>query len=88
MYSTNSSSASLVTVVRIVHIRVHVPRVAVATIRRQGLVEETQYHHHYGICKTWLLQLLLSTKNLTSEFFAFLFDPKIFLRLNPLQRMT
>ena len=39
--------------IRITRIRMHVPRVAAATIRGRGLVEETQYQHHYGICKTF-----------------------------------
>ena len=44
---------SLVTVVRIICIHVRVPRVAAATIWGQGLVEETRYHHYYGVCKTF-----------------------------------
>ena len=46
----NSPSASPVTVVRIIRIRVRVPRVAAATIRGRSLVEEIRYH--YGVCKT------------------------------------
>ena len=53
LYNTNSPSASPVTVVRIIRMRVRVPRVAAATIRGRGLVEETRYHHHYGVCKTF-----------------------------------
>ena len=46
-------------------------------------------HHHYGVCKTLLPQLLLSTKNLTSREVKtrHLFDQKKISRLNPLQRM-
>ena len=44
LYTTNIPSASLVTIIRI-----HVPRVAMATIRGRG---EIRYHHHYGVCKT------------------------------------
>ena len=40
------------TVVRIIRIRVRVPRVAVATIRGRGLVDEIRYHRHFGISKT------------------------------------
>ena len=52
---TALKSASLVAVVRIIRIRVRVARVAVATIRGRGLVEETRYHHHYGVCKTFVV---------------------------------
>ena len=43
--------------------------VAAATIRGRGLVEEMRYHHHYGVCKTFVVAAaaLLSTKNLTSR---------------------
>ena len=44
--NTNSPSASPVTVVRIIRIRVRVPRVDAATIRGRGLVEEVRYRHH------------------------------------------
>ena len=40
------------TVVRIIRVRVRVPRVVAATIGGRGLVEEMWYHHHYGVCKT------------------------------------
>ena len=43
------------TVVRIIRLRVRVPRVAAATIRGRGLVEEIRYHHHYGVCKTFVV---------------------------------
>ena len=55
LYNTNSPSASPVTVVRIIRIRVRVPRVAAATIWGRGLVEEIRYHHHYGVCKTFVV---------------------------------
>ena len=51
----NSPSASLVTVVRIIRIRVHVPRISAAIVRGLGLVEEIRYHHHYGVCKTFVV---------------------------------
>ena len=51
LHNKNSPSASPVTVIRIICIRVRVPRVAAATIRGWGLVEEIRYHHHCGICK-------------------------------------
>ena len=88
LYNTNSPSAGLVAIVRI--IRECVPRVAVATIQGWGLVEEVRYHHNYGICRAFLLlQLLLSTKSLSSREVkarntAFLFEQKY---LNPLQYM-
>ena len=53
LYITNSRSASPVTVIRIIRIRV--PRVAVATIRGRGQVEEIWYHHYYGVCKTFVV---------------------------------
>ena len=40
------------TVVSIIRVHVRVLRVAAATIRGRGLVEEIWYHHHYGVCKT------------------------------------
>ena len=43
LYNTNSPSASLVTVVRIIRRRVRVPRVAAARGR-----------DHYGVCKTFV----------------------------------
>ena len=49
LYNTNNPSARLVTVIRIIRIRVRVPRVAATTIRGRGLVEEK----HYGVCKTF-----------------------------------
>ena len=54
LYNTNSPGASPVTVVRIIraYVRVRVPRVA---IRGRGLVEEIRYHHHYGVCKTFVV---------------------------------
>ena len=54
----NSPSASPETVVRIIRIHVHVPRVAAATIRGWGLVE-IWYHHHYDILRLLLLLQLL-----------------------------
>ena len=67
LYNTNSPSTSPVTVVKIIHLRMRVPRIAAATI---------QGRDHYRVCKTFVvLQLLLSTKNLTSR------------ELNLLQRM-
>ena len=63
------------TVIRVIHIaRVRVPRVAAASIRGRGLVEEIR-----TIITVALLQLLLSTKNLTSreELFAFLLDFRV-----------
>ena len=54
LYNKNSPSASPVTLVRIIRICVHVPRVAAAAIRGWGLVEETWYHYHYGVCKTFV----------------------------------
>ena len=51
------------TAIRVIRIRVRVPRVAAAAIRGRGLVEEIRYHHLTVV----LLQLLLSTKNLTSR---------------------
>ena len=68
LYNTNSPSASPVTVIRIIWIHVLVPHVAAAAIRGWGLVKK------YGTTTTMvfvrlllLLQLLLSTKNLTSR---------------------
>ena len=55
LYNTNSPSASPVTVIRIIHICVRVPRVAAATTRGWDLVKEIQYHHHCGICKTFVV---------------------------------
>ena len=55
LYNTNSPSASPVTVVRIIRLRVRVPRVAAATIRGRGLVEEIRYHHHCGVCKIFVV---------------------------------
>ena len=55
LYNTNSPSASLVTVIRIIHVRVRVSCVAAATIRGRGLVKEIRYHHHYGVCKTFVV---------------------------------
>ena len=49
LYNTNNPSASLVTVIRIIRIRVRVPRVAATTIRGRGPVEEK----HYGVCTTF-----------------------------------
>ena len=44
------------------------PCVAATTIRRRGLVEEIQYHHHYGFCKTFVVAVAATaTKNLTSR---------------------
>ena len=54
-YNTNSPSASPVTVIRIIRIRVRVPRFAVTTIRGRGLVEEIRYHHHHGVCNTFVV---------------------------------
>ena len=51
LYNTISPSASPLTVVRIIRIRVRVRRVA-AAIWGRGLVEEIRYHHHFGVCKT------------------------------------
>ena len=63
LYNMKSPSASPVTIVRIIRIRVHVPRVAVATIRGQDLVEEIWYHLTMAFVRLLLLlQLLLSTK--------------------------
>ena len=68
MEKTNSPSASPVTVVRIIRMRVHVPRVAAATIRGQGLVEKIRYHLTMAFVRLLLLlQLLLPTKNFTSK---------------------
>ena len=53
-YNTNSPSASLVTFVRTIRVRVRVPRVAMATVCGWGLVEEIWYHHHYSVCKTFV----------------------------------
>ena len=36
-------------------LHVRVPRIAAATIRGRSLVEEIRYHHHYGICKTFVV---------------------------------
>ena len=56
LYDTNSPSASPETDVRIIRVRVRVSRVAAAqTIRGRGLVEEIRYHHHYGVCKTFVV---------------------------------
>ena len=52
---TASPNASPVTVVRIIRIRVCVPRVAAAAIRGRGLVEEIRYRHHHGVCKTFVV---------------------------------
>ena len=93
-----SPSASPVTIVRIIRIRVRAPRiVAAVTIRGGRLVEKKNTVFHK--CSTLafvrlllLLQLLLSTKNLTSrelkvrELFAFLLT-KNFFAFEPLQRM-
>ena len=51
-------------IVRIIRLRVRVPRVAAATIRGRGLVEEIRYHHHYGVCKTFVVA---AATNLTSR---------------------
>ena len=51
----NSPSASLVTVVRFIRVRVCVPRVAATTIRGRSLVKEIWYYHHYGVCKTFVV---------------------------------
>ena len=48
LYSTNSPSASPVTVVRIIRLRVRVPHVA-AAIWGRGLVKEI---HYFGVFKT------------------------------------
>ena len=55
LYNTNSSSASTVTVIRIIRIRVCEPRVAAAIIQGRGLVKEIRRHHHYGICETFVV---------------------------------
>ena len=34
---------------------VRVPHVAAATIRGWSLIEKIRYHHHYGICKTFVV---------------------------------
>ena len=52
LYNMSSPSASPVTIVWIIRIHVCVLCVAAATIRGWCLVEEIQYHHYYGICKT------------------------------------
>ena len=74
----NSPSASLVTIIRI-----HVLRVAAATIRGQG---EIRYHHHYGVCKTIVVAAAATVYQEPhfqrvegQKLFAFLFDPKNFL---------
>ena len=43
------------TIVRIIRVRVRVPRVAAATIGGRSLVEEIRYRHHYGVCKTFVV---------------------------------
>ena len=35
--------------------RVRVLHVAAATIRGWSLIEEIRYHHHYGVCKTFVV---------------------------------
>ena len=55
LYNTNSPSTSPATVVRIIRIHVHAARFATATIQGWGIVEEIRYHHHYGICKTFVV---------------------------------
>ena len=54
-YNTNSPSASPVTVLRIIRIRVRVPCVAAATTWGRGLVDEILYHRHFGVCKTFVV---------------------------------
>ena len=46
---------------RRIRIRVRVPRVAAATIRGQCLVKEIRYHHHYGVCKTFIVAAAAAT---------------------------
>ena len=61
LYNTNSPRFSPVTVVNYSHnVCVHVPRFAAATIRGRGLVEEIQYHHHYGVCKTFVVAVAVT----------------------------
>ena len=90
LYNTNSSSASPVTIVRrIIHIRVREPRVAAAIIqsKKYGTIITMAF-----VRLLLLLQLLLSTKNLSSRevktrnslHFCL---TKNFSRLNPLQHM-
>ena len=56
LYNTNSPTASLVTVVCIIRMRVCVPRVAVVpTVQGRGLVKYIRSHHHYGVCNTFVI---------------------------------
>ena len=61
LYNTNSPSASPVTVVRIISIRVRVPRVAAATIRGRDLVEEIRYHLTMAFVRLLLLHVLVQS---------------------------
>ena len=57
MYVYKIRILALPPLVRTIHVRVRVrvPHVAMATVRRRGLVEEIRYHHHYGVCKTFVV---------------------------------
>ena len=64
------------------YVRVRVPRVA---IRGRGLVEEIRYHHHYGVCKTFVVAAAATVyqephflRDDGQKLFAFLLDQKIF----------
>ena len=86
LYNTNSPSATPVTIIRIVRIRVRVPHVAAPTIWGRGLVKEIRYHHHYGVCETFVVAAAATVyqephfyRGEGQEHFALLFDQIIFI---------